>query len=114
MAQFLKTEKINFQHCMKSVRIRSFSGLHFPVFYCIQSECEKTRTRKTPNMDTSHAVQTPFKSLIKKNYFHCKITTSRMEFLSERVNKALDSLQILKKNKTKSTESRKKLVKTQN
>ena len=37
-----------------------------------------------------------------------------MEFLSERVNKALDSLQILKKNKTKSTESRKKLVKTQN
>ena len=37
-----------------------------------------------------------------------------MEFLSERANKALDSLQILKKKKIKSTESRKKLVKTQN
>ena len=49
-------------HCVKSVRIRSFSGPHFPIFvlnaeiysvnFCIQCECEKTRTRKTPNMDT--------------------------------------------------------------
>ena len=34
-------------HCVKSVRIRSFSDLYFPG---------KIRTRKTPNMDTFNAV----------------------------------------------------------
>ena len=53
-------------HCIKSVRIRSYSGPHFPAFglntkrysvsLCIQSECGKMRTRKTPNMDTFHAL----------------------------------------------------------
>ena len=53
-------------HCVKRVHIRSFSGPLFPAFglnteryevsLCIQSESGKTRTRKTPNMDTSHAV----------------------------------------------------------
>ena len=53
-------------HCVKSVRIRSFSGLYFPTFglntdRCsvslrIQSECVKGLTRKTPNTDTFHAV----------------------------------------------------------
>ena len=53
-------------HCMKSVRIRNFSGPYFPAFglntdrygisFRIQSECGKIRTRKTPNTDTFHAV----------------------------------------------------------
>ena len=60
-------------HCVKSVRIWSFSGPHFPAFGLntertkyeemryfvslrIQSECGKTRTRRTPNTDTFYAV----------------------------------------------------------
>ena len=53
-------------HCMKSVRIQSYSGPHFPafglnterygVFLCIQSECGKMRTRKAPNTDTFYVV----------------------------------------------------------
>ena len=53
-------------HCVKSVRIRSFSGPYFLAFRLntekyavslgIQSECQKIRTRKTPNTDTFHAV----------------------------------------------------------
>ena len=44
-------------HCMKSVRILSFSGPHFPAFVLnIQSEYRKIRTRKTPNTDTFYAV----------------------------------------------------------
>ena len=55
------------KHCVKSVRIRSFSGPYFPAFelnterhsvsLCIQSECWKKRTRITPNTDTFHAVK---------------------------------------------------------
>ena len=53
----------NLQHCVKSVRIRSYSGQHFRAFglnkerYRIQSECGKMRTRITPNTDTFYAVQ---------------------------------------------------------
>ena len=53
-------------HCVKSVRIRSYSGPHFPAFglnterYGVslrtQSECGKMRTRITPKTDTFHAV----------------------------------------------------------
>ena len=53
-------------HCVKSVRIRSFSGPYFPAFglnterysvsLCIQSKCGKMRTGKNPNKDTFHAV----------------------------------------------------------
>ena len=52
---------------MKSVRIRSFSGPYFSAFGVntekygvslrIQSECGKTRTRKTRNTDTFQAVE---------------------------------------------------------
>ena len=48
-------------HCVKSVRIRSYSGPHFPAFGLnsrIQSECGKIRNRITPNTDTFHAVST--------------------------------------------------------
>ena len=51
----------------KSVRIRSYSGPYFHAFGLnteryelslrIPSECEKIRTRITPNTDTFHAVQ---------------------------------------------------------
>ena len=53
-------------HCVKSVRIRSYFGLHFPAFGLnterygvplrIQSKCGKMRTRITPNTDNFHAV----------------------------------------------------------
>ena len=46
-------------HCVKSVRIRKYSGPHFPafgVYLRIQSECGKMRTRITPNMNTFYAV----------------------------------------------------------
>ena len=42
-------------HYVKSVRIRSYFGPHFPTFD-IQSEREKIRTRISPNTDTFHAV----------------------------------------------------------
>ena len=58
--------KTNAIHCVKSVRIQSFSGPYFPAFGLnteiyrvtlrIQSECAKIRTRKSPNTVTFHAV----------------------------------------------------------
>ena len=54
------------EHCVKSVRIRSYSGPYFPAFrlnterysvsLCIHSKCEKIRTGITPNSDTFNAV----------------------------------------------------------
>ena len=48
-------------HCVKRVRIRSYSGLHFSTFVLntalrIESECVKLWTRITPNTDTFYAV----------------------------------------------------------
>ena len=53
-------------HCVKSVRIRSYSGPHFPAFGLnterhsasvrFQSECGKMRIRITPNRNTFYAV----------------------------------------------------------
>ena len=53
-------------HCVKSVRIRSYSSPHIPafglnaerygVFLRIQSECRKVGTRITPNTDSFYAV----------------------------------------------------------
>ena len=55
-------------HCVKSVRIGSYSGQHFPAFGLntqryflslrIKSKCGKMLTRITPNTDTFHAVIT--------------------------------------------------------
>ena len=55
------------KHCVKSVRIRSYSGLYFPAFGLnreryrvslrIQSECGKLRTRITPNTGTFYTVK---------------------------------------------------------
>ena len=59
-------KEINIIHCVKSVRIRSYSGPHFSAFglnteRCrvslrIQSRCRKMQSRITPNTDTFHAV----------------------------------------------------------
>ena len=53
-------------HCLKVVRIRSYSGPHFPAFGLntkrygislrIQFKCGKIWTRISPNRDTLHAV----------------------------------------------------------
>ena len=53
-------------HCVKSVHILSYSGLHFPAFGLnmerysvslhIRSEWGKIRTKITPNTDIFHAV----------------------------------------------------------
>ena len=59
-------QKYGYTHCVKSIHIRNYSGLHFPTFglnaerygvsILIQSECGKMGTRITPNTDTFHAV----------------------------------------------------------
>ena len=54
----------NTYHYLKSVRIWSYSGPHFPAFVLnteteslgIQSKCEKIGIRITPNRDTFHAM----------------------------------------------------------
>ena len=64
-------------YCVKSVRIRSFSGPDFPAFGLnterfgvslrIQSQCGKMQTRKTPNRNTFHAVfNTPLHNQMKE------------------------------------------------
>ena len=59
MSAFFKGGKyLLILYCVKSVRIRSYSGPHFPVFGLnnIQSKCGKIRTRITPNTVNFHAV----------------------------------------------------------
>ena len=60
------TKEVQYWHCVKSVRIQIYSGLHFPAFWLntkrysvslsIQSECGKMRITITPNTDFFHAV----------------------------------------------------------
>ena len=68
---FVQIKFIIATNCVKGVRIRRLSGLYFPAFglyrerctvsFRIQSEYRKTRTRKTSNTDTFHAVKvSPF------------------------------------------------------
>ena len=75
---------LHFWYCLKCVQIRSFSGLHFPIFglntgvysvnFRIQSEYRKIWTRKTPCLDTFHAVLFSQESQIQqwKNYNNIK------------------------------------------
>ena len=65
-------------HSVKSVRIRSYSGLHFPAFGLnterygvslrIQFKCGKMRTRITLNTDTFYAVNLVRASYTKLSY----------------------------------------------
>ena len=63
-SEYFSSGKRNTLHCVKSVRIRSYSGPHFPRSQTeygeirIQSECGKMRTRITANADTFYAVLT--------------------------------------------------------
>ena len=60
-------------HCVKTVRIRSYSGPCFPAFRLnaerysvslrIQPECAKIRTRITPNTDTVKQIRTAVKQI---------------------------------------------------
>ena len=45
------------EHCVKSVRIRSYSGPYFTAFGLNMERYEVMWTRITPNMDTFHAVE---------------------------------------------------------
>ena len=69
LTQYIVSQTTTFHitnHCVKNVRIRSYSGPHFPVFglntvrYSVylraQSEYGEIRTRITPNTDTFYAV----------------------------------------------------------
>ena len=65
------TSEYHQDHCVKSVRIRSFSGPYFPAFGLntgryeaslrIRCWCGKIGTWKTPNTDTSYAVNMFYK-----------------------------------------------------
>ena len=56
-----------FYHCVKSVRIRSYSGPHFSAF-----GCGKMRTRITPNTDTFYTVYVMLNSLLTPEFWSVK------------------------------------------
>ena len=63
--RFYNSQKL--VHCVKSVRIQSYSGPYFPAFGLntkrysvsirIQIECGEIQTRITPNKDSFYAVR---------------------------------------------------------
>ena len=69
------SDVINGEQCVKSLRIQSYSGPHFPtlrlnkkrygVSLCIQSEYGKMRIIITPNTDTFYAVENSSKGYLK-------------------------------------------------
>ena len=71
-SKFCFCQSLDIMHCMKSVRIRSFSGPYFPAFGLntdrysvslrIQSECRKMRSKK--------ALSTHFCRAVMVNYHH--------------------------------------------
>ena len=77
-------------HCVKGTHIRKFSGPYFSSFglsamryvvsLCIQSEFEKIKTRKTPNMDTFQAVM--WFILFEKCLFHKRYMNSNTFLLN--------------------------------
>ena len=81
------------KHCVKSVRIRSYSGPYFPAFAInteryfvslrINSECGKIWTRMTPNTDTFYAVTHPSILLIKEK---TKCKANSFDFVLATVN----------------------------
>ena len=72
----LSREIICLEDCVKSVRIRSYSGPHFPAFGLnteeygvslrIQSECGEIQTRITPYTYTFHAVEIAIETMEKR------------------------------------------------
>ena len=86
---------LSLQYCVKSGRIWSFSSPHFSAFEVntkrygvslrIQSESGKTRTRKTPNTDTFHAVKllrfNPFRTTV--NFYFNYFQYSKAKFWNQ-------------------------------
>ena len=78
----INSVKLQNLHWVKSVRIRCYSGPHFPAFALnIQSECGKMRSRITSNTNTFHTVLLKrseaakifFKNILLLNYvFTCE------------------------------------------
>ena len=72
--------------CVKSVRIRSFSGPYFPAsrlnteryveYLYIQSKFGELRTRKTPNADAFCALNNSLRLSLYLHQFHSNIQTS--------------------------------------
>ena len=88
---YFKIKKVfRFFHCVKSVRIRNFTCPYFPAFglntesysvnFCIQSECGKIRTRKTPNMDTFYSLLVT--SFVKKQKLYTNLSSVVMELMN--------------------------------
>ena len=74
-------------HCLKSVRIWSHSGPQFLTFgyelsLRIQHECEKMRTRITPNADTFHTLYENI-SLWKTNRYQFDIIVAYSSLMAE-------------------------------
>ena len=82
-------------YCLKIVHVRSFSGPYFPAFglsmeiYGVslwsQSDCEKMRTRKTPNTYTSNVVLLNNNSFQRRSVnfvWHC---TESVSYLSPKL-----------------------------
>ena len=83
-------------HCVKRVRIRSYSGPHFPAYglkmernsvsLSFQFECGKMRTRITPDTDAFHAVTNDVISGGRELFWRCiEGVISKMSEFSLRV-----------------------------
>ena len=75
--------------CIKSARIRNYSGPYFPAFGLnterygvslrIQSKCGKIRIRITPNADTFHAVM-----VLMSKEIQCRLLTKLLAPLNDK------------------------------
>ena len=75
---------LSYNHYVKSVRIRGYSGSYFSAFelntkryrvsFLIQSKCGKIRIRITPNTDTFQAVNITYINLIQLLPGICKFS----------------------------------------
>ena len=87
------------KHCVKGVRIWSYSGPHFSAFgvnterysvsLLIQSKCGKMRIRITPNMDTFYAVES--QNLQVKSYQEFRYRWWRILIYSQFTCQSIDS-----------------------
>ena len=63
--KFATEEKLKAIYCVKSARVRNFSGPYFPALGSNMKHTEsgKRSTRNTPNKDTIHVVSCSFQKL---------------------------------------------------
>ena len=93
--------KVQKRHCVKNVRIRSFSGPYFPAFgvntsvslYSFRMRENTDCIRKTPNTDTFHAVRKSlkrsevFKKINVDYYFLISVPTKVLQSVYESILK---------------------------